>query len=99
MSFRFIGVTRSLQDLQRHDGRLELCHLKGMCGNKLPCGDYRKEKVAGGVCCSLGTKLIISVFIGEFKFGITPRDSTIRQVNKRDFILVRLFGVLGWLVC
>ena len=36
--------------------------------------------------------------MGEFKYGIMPRDSTIRQGNKGDFILVGLLGVLGCLV-
>jgi hypothetical protein len=44
-------------------------------------------------------RLVIFVFIGEFNFGITPRDSTVRQGNKRDFVLVGLFGVSGCLVC
>jgi hypothetical protein len=39
------------------------------------------------------------VFVGEFKFGIAPRDSTIRQVNKRDLVLVGLLVVLVCLVC
>ena len=43
--------------------------------------------------------LIVSALIGERKFGIKPRDSTIRQANKRDFILVGLLGVLGYAVC
>jgi hypothetical protein len=39
------------------------------------------------------------VFIGEFKYGITARDSTIMQGNEGDFVLVGLLGVLGHAVC
>jgi hypothetical protein len=42
--------------------------------------------------------VIICVFIGKFKCGITPRDSIIRQVDKGDFILVGSLGVIGYLV-
>ena len=31
--------------------------------------------------------LYVIVSIGEFKFGLTPRDGTIGQVNERDFIV------------
>jgi len=48
--------------------------------------------------CVLLVCVVRHVLIGEFTFGITPGYSSIRQVNKRDFILVELLGVLGCLV-